>query len=136
MTTALFFPAAIWLDNNALTDQGRMPVDVSREERSTEVQLANGKKMKYVMAVKHTFSMSWSWLPDSEYDTIDGGHARQKISDLLGDSSTTHTLRFYDRNGDWKEYTVFVNSYSESLTRRDPHTGTHFWEVSIEFGEQ
>jgi hypothetical protein len=133
---SLFFPAAIWIDNNALTDQGRAPVAVGRDERSVINELATGKRKRYVKAIKHTFSMSWEWLPDDEFDTIDGGWARKKMREFIGDSPYTHTLRFYDRNAGWKEYTVFVNSYSEELVRRDPHTGTHFWSVSIEFEEQ
>lgn len=133
---ALFFPAAVWLDNKALTDQGRSPVNKQREERSVVIELANGKRKRYIKAIKHKFGMSWSWLVDKEYDTIDGGLARQGMAQLIGESTEPHLLRFYDRNGGWEEYTVFVNSYSETLTKRDPMSGTHFWEVSIELEEQ
>lgn len=134
--STLFFPAGIWLDNEALTDQGRSPIVVGRDERSVGLELASGKRKRYIKAIKHKFGMSWSWLPDSQYDTIDGGLARTKIKELIGESRTTHTLRFFDRNGGHEEFTVFVNSYQETLVRRDPHSGTHFWEVTIELEEQ
>ena len=136
MPTTLFFPAAIEIDNIPLTDQGRSPVEVQREERSVVNELANGTRMKYVKKIAKTFSMSWTWLPDSDDATIDGGMGRQSLAEYLGESGDTHLLKFYDRNGGYQEYTVFVSDYSESLIRRNPHDGTHFWEVSLGFEEQ
>jgi len=134
--SVLFFPAAIWVDNQPLTDQGRAPVEVSRDERSDIVELATGKRKKYIKAIKHTFRTSWSWLVDEDSDTIDGGYARKSIKDNFGYSGDVHTLRFFDANGEWTEYTVFVSGYNETLIRRDPNSGRHFWEVSIDFEEQ
>ena len=135
MNTTLFFPAAIWVDNVPLTDQGREPVQMSRDERSVVNELASGKRMKYVKAIKHTFSLRWNFLPDEASDTIDGGGAHDTMS-VLGESGDVHTLRFYNRNGSWNEYTVFVSSYDETLVRRDSVSGGHFWEVSMNFEEQ
>lgn len=135
MPTALFFPAAIEVDSFSLTDQGRSPITMTRDERSVVVELANGTRKRYIKAIKHTFSMSWTWLPDSGDDTIDGGIARQKMWQLLGESEDIHTVRFYDRNAGWQEYYCFVNSYVEVLMRRDPASGTHFWEVTLELEE-
>lgn len=136
MPTTLFFPAAIEIDNEPLTDQGRSPVSVARDERSVINELANGTRKKYVKKVAKTFSMSWSWLPDSSDATIDGGMGRTALNETFATSGDTHLLKFYDRNGGWEEFTVFVSSYSEELIRRNPHDGTHFWEISLEFEEQ
>ena len=134
--STLFFPAAIEIDGLPLTDQGRGPVDKSREEKSIPVELADGSTKKYIKAIKHNFSMSWSWLPDDNDQTIDGGMARKKMTQIIGESEETHLLRFYDRNGGYVEYTVWVDSYSETLTRRDAVSGLHFWDVSVGFKEQ
>jgi len=135
MSTTLFFPAAIEIDSHPVTDQGRSPITVTRDERSVIVELANGDRKRYIKAVKHQFAMSWTWLPDKSIETIDGGIARQEIQNLVGTSGEVHTLRFYDRNAGWMEYLVFVNTYSEILLRRDAASGTHFWEVTIELEE-
>jgi hypothetical protein len=131
----LFFPAAVWIDNVPLTDQGRAPIQVARDERYVELELADGTRKRYVKAVKRTFSIEWLWLPDHDHDTIDGNAARQKIVEMIGDSGDVHTLRFYERNGEWKEYLVFCAGYTETLTRRDPSTGSFFWDIQIEFME-
>jgi hypothetical protein len=131
----LFYPAAIWVDNMQLTDQGRSPIVVNREERSTTVDLANGTKKKYIRSIKHKFATSWKYLPDDSTCTIDGYAARVEMYNLLGESKDSHTLRFFHRNGEYNEYTVFVDAYSETLTRRDPNTGIFIWELSLSFEE-
>lgn len=136
MSNTLFFPAAIWIDNYALTDQGRAPVQIQRDERSVTIELSSGKRKRYIKAIKHKFTLSWVWLPDSESDTIDGGWARTKLAANIRESSDTHVMRLWDRSGGNDEFTVFVNSYQETLIRRDPATGVHFWEVQIELEEQ
>lgn len=135
--SALFFPTAILIDNQPLTDQGREPINIARVEKSTIVETATGKKRKYVKAIKKTFSTRWNWLPDQEGDTIDGGMGRVKMLNLLcDDMAQIHVLRLYDRNGGYREYNVFVSSYTETLIRRDPHTGMHIWMVDVQFEEQ
>lgn len=131
----LFYPAAIWIDNVQLTDQGRAPVDRSRDERSVSVELANGTRKRYLKAVKHTFSTSWNYLPDDSICTIDGYAARNTMVKLLGESTDSHTLRFFYQNGKYEEYTVFLTDYKESLIKRDPVSGVFIWTVSMSFEE-
>jgi outer membrane protein assembly factor BamB len=131
----LFYPAAIWIDNVQLTDQGRSAVDRSRDERSVTIDLANGTRKKYVKSVKHTFSTKWEYLPDDSTCTIDGYAARDTMVKLFGDSSDSHTLRFFYENGKYEEFTVFVTDYKESLIRRDASSGVFMWTVDVGFEE-
>lgn len=133
--TTLFYPAAIWIDNVQLTDQGRGPVDRSRDERSVTVDLANGTRKKYIKSIKHTFATKWEYLPDDSTCTIDGYAARDTMVKLLGDSSDSHTLRFFYESGNYEEFTVFVSDYKESLIRRDATSGVFMWSVDITFEE-
>jgi hypothetical protein len=133
--SGLFFPAAIWIDSIPLTDQGRSPVSVSRQEKFSENELANATRMRYFRGVKRTWSFSWSFLPDTADLTIDGGAARREILELLGRRGSDHVLRFYDKEWDYEEYFVFCDSYTEDLIRRDSASNTFFWEVSLELSE-
>jgi len=133
--SSLFYPAAIWIDNVQLTDQGRTPVVRNRDERSTSVDLANGTRKKYIRAVKHSFNTSWDYLPDDTTCTIDGYAARTEMVNLIGDSDDSHTLRFFYKNNSYEEFTVFVTSYSETLIKRDPSSGVFIWQVSVDFEE-
>ena len=131
----LFFPAAIWIDNTPLTDQGRGPIRRDRDERSTSIELANGTRRRYIKSIKHKFSTSWTYLTDDSTCNIDGNAARDEMLNVFGDQSGTHTLRFFYKNGKYEEFTVFVSSFSESLVRRDPQSGVFIWELSVEFEE-
>lgn len=132
---SLFFPAAIWIDNVQLTDQGRGPVSRVRDERFVTNELANGTRKRYTKAVKHTFSMEWQYLPDDSICTIDGYAGRDEMLSLFGDNSGSFTLRFFYKNGKYEEFTVFVSNYKEELIKRDPVSGIFIWSVNVEFEE-
>lgn len=131
----LFFPAAVWIDNVQLTDQGRSPVERRRDERFVSNELANGTRKRYTKAVKHLFTLSWTYLPDDSTCTIDGYAARDTMVKLFGDVDGSHTLRFFYQNGKYEEFTVFLTDYSESLIKRDPVSGVFIWELSATFEE-
>jgi hypothetical protein len=133
--SGLYYPAAVWIDSIPLTDQGRSPVEVTREEKFAENELANASKRRYFRGVKNTWSWNWTFLPDKDAETIDQYAARLSIKDLLGNRGKDHVLRFYDRSWDYEEYPVFCESYTENLIRRDISSGTFFWEVSVSFSE-
>jgi hypothetical protein len=133
--SGLFYPAAVWLDSIPLTDQGRSPISIAREEKFTENELANASKRRYFRGVKSTWSWSWTFLPDYDEQTIDHCGARLTIKDLLGNRGEDHVLKFYSKPGEYEEYPVFCDSYSEDLIRRDAASGIFFWEVSISFCE-
>lgn len=133
--SGLFYPAAVWLDSIPLTDQGRSPISISREEKFSENELANASKRRYFRGVKHTWSWSWTFLPDEDEQTIDGHAARASIRELIGDRGSDHVLKFYDTTWSYSEYDVFLESYEETLIRRDSASNTFFWEVSIGFTE-
>lgn len=133
----LFYPSFLKLDDIRLTDQGRAPVEILRDERSVTNELASGKRKKYIKAVKHTITTSWTLLPSTDEQTIDGGAGRNTLRSHFSDSGDTHLLIVEDNaSGDYKEYDVFINNYTESIVRRDPSTGVFLWEVSMEFMEQ
>lgn len=131
----LFFPAAVWLNSVPLTDQGRSPISVSREEKFSENELATALKRRYFRGVKHTWSWSWTFLPDDDEFTIDGNAARSSIRELIGGKGKHHVLKFYEQSSDYREYSVFCDAYSEDLIRRDAVTGIFYWEVGISFVE-
>lgn len=131
----LFYPAAIKVDAVDLTDQGRSPVSVQRDERSVIVELASGKRKKYIKGIKHIFSMEWKWLPSDDTNTIDGFAGRDSLVANFAESGNTHTLIFRDEIGGSDTYTVFVSDYTENLIRRSPNE-EFFWEVAMTFEEQ
>ena len=129
MTATLIAPGT------ELTDQGRAPIEVAREGRMVEVELANGTIKRYWKgSSKSTLALSWEWLPSSDANTIDGNAARDTIRGLFKDSQILHTLTFNDEYGGSEVYTVWVEEYTETLKRRSPED--YFWDVTVSFKEQ
>ena len=129
------FEALIKLDDIELSDHFRAPVSVEREGRMVEVELASGKIKRYWKgSARSTFSISWQWLPSLDESTIDGLAGRDTLRDEFKDSQVTHTLLFRDEDGDEEQYTVWVDSYSEEITRRAGDD--FFWTVNLSLREQ
>lgn len=123
-----------------LTDQGRT-FSMARDERSVPVTLSNGIVKKYFMAVKYSFSLSWTFLPSSHLKTYDGKYARDKIKELTDyiDGPLTLTLQRTASGspvGDTTSYTVWVESYSEDIIRRDYISNNIWYEVKLDLKEQ
>jgi hypothetical protein len=133
--SALFFPSLLKLDDQILTDQGREPLEIQRDERSVTNQLASGKQVRYIKAVKKRFVTSWTWLPSESDQTIDGGAGRNDLVKFR-DSGGPFLLTVEDDVLGFSVYNVFIEQYDEKLIRRDPHSGLFFFDVSMEFIEQ
>jgi hypothetical protein len=122
------------LNDTEFTDQGRT-LSESREERAVSVQLASGKIKKYVMGEKKRWSLEWSWLPNSSSMTHDGKAARDQLR-AIAYTGNTVTMLVRNTYGQTDTYTVWVESYSEDVIRRDTVNGEFFYNVSIELMEQ
>lgn len=143
----LRFPAAISVTPSGgsltdLSDHGRSPVQEEREERSVEVELADGTIKKYIKSVKHKWSMSWDWLPDQDADTVDGKAGRETMRNMFSTATSgqTFTLTFRDRAASsgtlTRTFTVFVDGYSEELFRRDIAGTKYFFKINLSLREQ
>ena len=113
---ALRYPSLVKLNTTTLSDESRQPLQEDRDERSVTVELADGSLKKFIKSVKHTWSISWEYLPESATYTIDGGAGRNEIHSLV-QSGNTFTLTLQDGKNT-NTYTVFVDSYSETLEKR------------------
>jgi hypothetical protein len=127
-------PNLISLNGVEFTDQGRT-LSSSRDERSATVQLANGLTKKYFMAVKYSFSLNWTMLPSTASKTYDKKGARDELKALV-DTQDTLTLIVRSPIGSSSTYTVWVDSYSEDIVRRDYISNTIFYEVKLDLKEQ
>ena len=128
-------PNFISLGGVELTDQGRTFAS-ARDERSTPVQLASGLTKKYFMGnIKNTFSLSWTWLPGSSALTFDTKGGRDSIK-TLADLKSVLALVVRTPVGSSATYNVWVESYSETILRRDFRANTIWYEVQMELKEQ
>ena len=89
---------------------------------------------------RKTFSLSWSWLPNSPEFTVDGKRGRDYIKEIASDPSH-HVLKIVnlDESGATPptetSYNVLVKDYNETLTRRDLSNDVYFWDCSMTLEE-
>jgi hypothetical protein len=130
---SLRYPALVKLDDDYLTDEGRQPVQERREERSIEVDLASGRKKKYLKLMARSWSISWEMVPMHDDLTIDGGGGRNEIRAFAHEPGT-HTLTLTDSYNTAENYTVFVTDYTETVTFRRGE-GSRY-SINLELEEQ
>lgn len=135
MPQSFRYPNLIRLNNINLTDESREPLSESRDERSTDVELASGKIKKFIKTIAKTWDISWANVGLSASDTVDGFGGRNEIRSI---AQSGGTMPFYINDGrnSAETYTVFVEGYSEEvLQRRGPGDGFRY-QVTISLREQ
>jgi len=133
------------LDNKPLTNQGRtlasdLSMDFIESKNWNNTKSRYYKRQQLTNPTRRTFSLSWTYLPSSRYDTVDKRYARDYIKSIASDPDI-HTLKMLNNDADGNdpytetEYNVFVRDYSESLIRRDLISEVYFWECSMTLEE-
>ena len=127
-------PNLISLNGYEFTDQGRTYSE-SRDERSVPVQLSSGITKKYFMSIKKSFSIEWNMLPSTSTQTYDHKSARDDLKTIM-DVQDVLTLVVRTPIGSSATYTVWVESYSEDIVRRDYINNTIWYNVKLSLKEQ
>lgn len=126
-------PNLIKLDGTELTDESRQALQETRDERSVVIELATGKKRKFIKSIARKWDISWDNVAESASNTVDGFAGRDEIR-AIAQSGETMTLLIQDGRNATETYTVFVESYDEELLMR---RGSHFrYKVSLSLEEQ
>lgn len=129
----MYFNAGITINGIDITDQGRGPISVDRDERSVIVDLANGRRYKYVKKVAKIYTLSWEMLAGTDDNTIDGHVGRDWLADNVGHEGELHTVTFRHSPSDSDTIEAFVTSYNEELIMR--RQDEFFWSVSVTLEE-
>jgi hypothetical protein len=131
------------IDGKAITNHNRI-FESGLEPIFTQNKNWNNRKTRYYKSTsragRRTFSLSWSWLPNSLEYTADQKEARDYIKTIASDPSH-HILKIVnlDESGATPptetSYNVLVKDYNESLIRRDLSNDVYFWDCSITLEE-
>jgi hypothetical protein len=131
------------IDGSPLTNQGRtFSSDLSRV--IIENKNWNNEKSRYYKrsgsAGRKTFTLAWTFLPNSRQDTIDRRHARDFLKGIANDPDV-HTLKMINDDSNnttpytETQYQVFIRDYSETLLRRDLINGVYYWDCNMTLEE-
>ncbi|MEY2973506.1 MAG: hypothetical protein RI886_1283 [Pseudomonadota bacterium] len=131
------------IDDKPITNHNRK-LGVSVDPVFVENINWNNRKARYYRSssrpARKTFSLSWSYVPNSQSHTVDGKRGRDYLREIAG-KPQHHVLKIInmDENGTTPytetSYNVLVKDYSETLIRRDLVDDIYFWDCSISLEE-
>jgi hypothetical protein len=131
------------IDDKPITNHNRI-FESGLEPIFVENKNWNNAKSRYYKSTsragRRTFSIAWTWLPNSKAQTVDNKLARDYIKQIAADPSH-HVLKIVnlDESGSTPatetSYNVLVKDYNESLIRRDLSNDVYFWDCSITLEE-
>ena len=134
-TTSFESLTALQKQGCEITEHGRK-FSSEIQQSGSDVELARGRIKRYVQKNKRTFSLSFSYLPTLQEKTADGRKGRDYMNELAQTRGIVYLLIKLDPNDEYREYTCYINSYSERLLRRDLETNCAYYDVSIGLEEQ
>lgn len=126
-------PAALEINQEFLTDHNRSPLQISNERLSNDVRTQFGSLRRYYRADKKTFSVSWTMLPQSFEDTVDGNLGAEDLIEMFNSITGSADLKIYFDFGEEQDYKVVINEFNYSLNKRwDPY---RFYDISVTMQE-
>ena len=123
------------INSTELTAHGRK-ISVSEQISANDIDLASGHRRRFYTTNKKQFSLSWSYLPSLSNKTVDSSAARDFLFGIANTSNHVSVAVQLDPNGTFEQYNCYVDSYSETLIRRDLTTACSYYDVSMTLTEQ
>jgi hypothetical protein len=111
-------------------------LSISEQISANDVDLASGHRRRYFTTNKKQFTLSWSYLPDLVVKTVDNRSARNFLFGIVNTSAFATVGVELEPGAGFSEYECYVDSYSESLIRRDLSTGCTYYDVSLTLTER
>lgn len=107
----------------------------SEQLNVSDVETAGGRIKRYHKKNKRSLSVSYEYIPSNSDKTVDGRKGRDFIYNLAV-SAPQVTISYKDEpNGSVVSYTGFIDSYSESIIRRDPIGQCVYYQINFELVE-
>lgn len=123
------------INNTELTAHNRK-VSITEQISANDVDLASGHRRRFYTKNKKQFSLTWSYLPNLVNKTVDNRAARNFLFEIANTSNYVSVSVQLEPSGSFQQYNCYVDSYSESLIRRDLSTGCVYYDVSMTLTEQ
>lgn len=125
-------PSLMEWDGNKITDHNRAELGVTVDRIEEATRMANGTMRKFIVADKRTFSVGWTDLPQSADFTVDGFWGKNEIENWYNTTPGSFVLTLHYGDGTVKTYTVFMNKFDASISKRGAYD---FWKLDIELDE-
>jgi hypothetical protein len=120
----------IVINGQEITEHGRV-FDGGFRINSVSSELANGNKRRFIKNNKYSYSLSFQYLPNSHEKTIDGRKARDYLLQLARTPSSLPLSIKLDPSESFYNTNVYIDSYSETLIRRDIPNQCAYYNVNM-----
>lgn len=127
-------PNLVKLGGVELTDESRMPLQEERDERSIKIDLASGRKKKFVKGVWRRWTIDWDNVSSDAEFTVDGKAGRDELRSIAEGAGYIEFV-IQDGRNTAETYTVEVESYSDEVLQRRGEGGFRY-KCSITLSEQ
>lgn len=123
------------LENEEITEHNRK-ITSTIAMSGSDVELSRGVLKRYPQRNKRTFVLDFQYLPNTTDKTVDGRKGRDYLKTVTATKNTVSFKVKLDPNEDFRTYSCFINSYTETLIRRDIADACSYYNVSMELEEQ
>lgn len=122
------------LNSIEITEHNRK-ISIGEAVSAEDIDLASGHRRRYYSRNKKQFSLSFTYLPNIQSKTVDARVGRDFLYSLANGSSTV-SMSIELSPGEVETFECYVDSYSESLIRRDYTTQCSYYDVSLTVTER
>lgn len=122
------------INGEQITEHNRT-LDSLYKFNSVDLDLANGNKRRFIKNNKNIYNVSFKYLPNKQEKTIDGRKGRDFLYDLARTPSSLSLSIKLDPSLPAYNTTVYVDSYSETLIRRDIPGQCAYYDITMSLSE-
>ena len=102
---------------------------------ANDIELINGDKKRYIRNNKSLYNFNFTYLPSLQTHTVDGRRGRDYLYSIAMTPASVSLSIKLNPEEDFYTTTVYVESYSETLIRRDLTSQCSYYDVTISFKE-
>lgn len=122
------------INSTEITEHNRK-ISVAEQIAGNDIDLASGHRRRYYSRNKKQFLLNWSYLPSQQSKTVDGRVGRDFLYSLANGSAVA-TVLIELSPGEYETFDCYIESYSESLLRREYETQCSYYDVSLNLVER
>lgn len=123
------------INSTEITEHNRK-ITVNEEIAAQDIDLASGHRRRFYSRNKRKFDISWSYLPNLQAQTVDGRVGRDFLNNIANSSASATVGIELEPNGGLTSYDCYIDSYSETLIRREYSTQCAYYDVSLSLTER
>lgn len=125
----------VMIDNQEITEHNRK-ITIVTNQTGSDVELGRGITKRYTKRNKKQFNISFTYLPNSTLKTVDGRSGRDYLVSIVNIKNSLTLKIKLDPRESFKTYECYINSYSETLVKRDISTQCSYYDISIDLEER